>query len=261
MASSSGRHIRTALRGGIFLEEGGALNMSSKRVMRPLIAAAVAVAAGVLGLVGFSGSATAQYQYYTGCYASYSYAYSYSSNSQNQDCHNEGDADGEIDQEGNASSGDGVAGQVAGVVSAGDASVDATNRSDDVDVSTGDASGTNTAAQLVHAGVAHAHGAGSYISYGACYSYYNYASYYATNATSQSCANEGDASGEVGQSADAASGDGVGGQVIGVVTSAGGSADLVLDNESSDAEVDSGDGDFTNDSTSEVHDVNFYVGP
>jgi hypothetical protein len=235
--------------------------MSSKRVMRPLIAAAVAVAAGVLGLVGFSGPASAQL-YYTGCVSYYSnYAYSYSSNSTDQDCHNEGDADGSVDQEGSASSGDGVAGQVAGVVSAGDASVDATNRSDDVEVSTGDASGTNTAAQLVHAGVAHAHGAGSYLSYSACYSYYNYASNYATNATNQSCANEGDASGEIGQSADAASGDGVGGQVIGVVTSAGGSADLVLDNESNGAEVNSGDGDFTNDSTSEVHDVNFYVGP
>jgi hypothetical protein len=42
----------------------------------------------------------------------------------------------------------------------------------------------------------------------------------------------------------------VGGQVVGVVTSAGGSADLVLSNESTDSDVSTGDGDFTN--TSDV---------
>src|SRR5262245_62115522 len=48
-----------------------------------------------------------------------------------------GDNENSTEQSGSASSGDAVAGQVAGVVSSGDASVDATNRSEDVDVSTG----------------------------------------------------------------------------------------------------------------------------
>src|SRR5918996_1180288 len=72
----------------------------------------------------------------------------------NNNCSNSGDADSAADQSGSASSGDGVAGQVAGVVSAGDASVDATNRSDDVSVATGDANGTNDANLDVRAGIA-----------------------------------------------------------------------------------------------------------
>jgi hypothetical protein len=38
----------------------------------------------------------------------------------------------------------------------------------------------------------------------------------------------------------------VAGQVAGVVTSAGGSADLVLANTSEDSDAESGDGDFDN---------------
>jgi hypothetical protein len=48
------------------------------------------------------------------------------------------------------------------------------------------------------------------------------------------------------QLADAASGDGVSGQIIGVLTSAGGTADVVLDNESMDSDVTTGDGTFDN---------------
>src|SRR5688572_7897127 len=51
----------------------------------------------------------------------------------------EGDNDDETDQSGDAGSGDAVAGQVVGGVSSGDTSIDATNRSEDVDVDTGDA--------------------------------------------------------------------------------------------------------------------------
>jgi len=173
-------------------------------------------------------------------------------------CLNDGDADGEVEQNGSASSGDGVAGQVAGVVSAGDASVDATNRSDDVEVTTGDANGTNDANLDVRAGIGFLlpDGAGGDETQGSSCRTEGVAptgneggasdSGSANQSNGNTCVNEGDADGAIGQTADAASGDGVGGQVIGVVTSAGGSADLVLDNESSDAEVESGEGDFSN---------------
>ena len=57
----------------------------------------------------------------------------------------DGDNSSSTGQKGSASSGDAVAGQVTGVVSSGDASVDATNKSDDVKIKTGDANGTNNA--------------------------------------------------------------------------------------------------------------------
>jgi hypothetical protein len=47
-------------------------------------------------------------------------------------------------QSGNPQSGSAISGEVAGVVSGGDASVDATNRSSDVDIASGDASGANS---------------------------------------------------------------------------------------------------------------------
>jgi hypothetical protein len=57
---------------------------------------------------------------------------------------------------------------------------------------------------------------------------------------------EGDNSRDLSQDADAASGDGVAGQVAGVVSSTGGSADLVLANTSLDSSVETGDGTFAN---------------
>jgi hypothetical protein len=159
----------------------------------------------------------------------------------------EGDNDGSVDQSGTSSSGDGVAGQVAGVVSAGDASVDATNRSDDVSVTTGDAEGTNTGTLDVGSGINIGSNAG-----GGSGNNANLNSVCRRNSAGNGshCINRqiGDNDGSLDQAADAASGDGVGGQVIGVVTSAGGSADLVLDNESTDSDVTSGDGTFDNNS-------------
>jgi hypothetical protein len=61
---------------------------------------------------------------------------------------------------------------------------------------------------------------------------------------------EGDNDKSVSQSADASSGDAVGGQVAGVVTSAGGSADLVLANTSVDSDAESGESEFSNDDDS-----------
>ena len=230
----------------------------TKTMTRVLLAAAIALT----GLFGFSSTASAQTTEskpcQTGGVAESSTQDDGNSGTatqaQGDNCVNEGDAEGEVEQEGSASSGDGVAGQVAGVVSAGDASVDATNRSDDVDVATGNAEGTNTANLDVNGGLAFDEF--SVDESDPCFLDGKAES--STQSTGNSgtasqengdlCQNFGDAAGAIGQAADAASGDGVGGQVIGVVTSAGGSADLVLDNESSDADVESGSGDFTNDS-------------
>ena len=61
---------------------------------------------------------------------------------------------------------------------------------------------------------------------------------------------EGSNKRDLSQDATADSGDSVAGQVAGVVTSAGGSADLVLANTSMNSDTDSGDGRFFNTDTS-----------
>jgi hypothetical protein len=130
----------------------------------------------------------------------------------------QGDIDSETAQSGTSSSGDAVGGQVVGVVSAGDASVDATNRSEDVDVETGDTTADNSAEGF-------------------------------TGQRNEGGANneaQDDISSDVSQEATAASGDGVGGSVIGVVTSAGGSADVVAANTSEDVDIETGDADAFN---------------
>jgi hypothetical protein len=147
----------------------------------------------------------------------------------------EGDNDSETNQSGSAESGDAVAGQVAGVVSSGDTSVDATNHSEDVDITTGDADGDNSAATFV--GLT----AGSDTAVIA-----DILSGEARNVQ------EGDNSGEITQAAEASSGDGVGGSVIGVVTSAGGSADVVAANTSEDVDLETGDAEADNDAAAFV---------
>jgi hypothetical protein len=147
------------------------------------------------------------------------------------------EGDNKIDamQSATSTSGDGVGGQVLGVVSAGAASVDATNKSDSVDISSGDSRAEN-----------------------------NFASFDGLNdasSTSISTADllnragvnnlqEGDNGRNLQQTASATSGDAVAGEVAGVVTSAGGSADLVLANTSSNSDTNSGDGRFENNDTS-----------
>jgi hypothetical protein len=147
----------------------------------------------------------------------------------------EGDNDNETDQSGASESGDAVAGQVAGVVSSGDTSVDATNRSEDVEVESGEASGTNSAASFT--GLT----AGS-------------DTFVAADIFNGAASNvqEGDNDTSINQDASAATGDGVGGQVIGVVTSAGGSADVVAANTSEDVEITTGDSEAFNDAATFV---------
>ena len=149
-----------------------------------------------------------------------------------------GDNENETEQSGSASSGDAVAGQVAGVVSSGDASVDATNRSEDVDVETGDATGSNDAASFV--GLT-----------GGTTTALNAAD---DNILNGNAANVqlGDNSYDLAQDATATTGDGVGGQVIGVVTSAGGSADVVAANTSEGVDIETGDADANNDAAAFV---------
>src|SRR5687767_4586966 len=128
----------------------------------------------------------------------------------NEDATNvqEGDNDSSAEQEGDSSSGDAVAGSVVGVVSSGDASVDATNRSEDVDVETGDASGENSSSSFtgLTAGSETVVGDGG----GDGFFAEDILNFGAVNVQ------EGDNETDLSQSADVSSGDGVGGQVIGV---------------------------------------------
>jgi len=144
----------------------------------------------------------------------------------------EGDNETGTEQSGDAASGDAVGGQVTGVVSGGDTSVDATNRSEDVDIETGDADAFNDSNTFTGLApeVAFSTVSASDID----------------NVTADNV-QEGDNETEIAQSADAASGDGVGGQVIGVVTSAGGSADIVAANTSEDVDIETGDAFAEND--------------
>jgi hypothetical protein len=167
----------------------------------------------------------------------------------------EGDNDTGTDQGGESGSGDAIAGQVTGSVGAGDTSVDATNHTDEASVESGDVSGDNSAAQYTgHNGLVDpvvlvtdiATGPGLNVQ-------------------------EGDNESEIVQASTAASGDGVGGQVIGVVTAAGGSADIVAANTSEDVDIATGDADVENDaaafvghndlSTASVTAVDIVAGP
>jgi hypothetical protein len=143
-----------------------------------------------------------------------------------------------------ASTGDGVAGQVIGDVSGGASSIDARNTSDNVDVTTGDARTDNAASAFdglnaSSASVVVAPGAAD-IS-GTCQT--------PSPTPLPSCGNvqDGDNTTTANQSASATTGDGVGGQVIGAVTSAGGSASIVAANTSTDSDITTGDAHATND--------------
>ncbi len=142
----------------------------------------------------------------------------------------EGDNDVDAEQDADAKSGDTVGGQVIGGVSSGTLSVDATNRSEDVEVESGDATADNNFAAFV--GLS----AGSETAIDA-------ADIFNSGATN---VQEGDNDADVSQDSDAATGDAVGGQVFGAVSS--GAADVVLANTSEDADATSGDSDQSSDS-------------
>jgi len=147
----------------------------------------------------------------------------------------EGDNKLNADQTATSATGDGVGGQVLGVVSAGAASVDATNKSDKVDISTGDARSSNDFAAFVGLNFA---------------TDTDVASADLLNGGPAANVQEGNNKKSLSQDATATSGDSVAGQVAGVVTSAGGSADLVLANTSTNSDADTGDGRENNSSSS-----------
>lgn len=146
----------------------------------------------------------------------------------------EGDNEAKVVQESTSLSGDVIGGQVIGVVSAGNTTVNATNRSQDVDVRSGDATSTNSLSVFV--GLATANGI----------------TIDDIDGTIAVNLQEGDNTLSVNQVAESSTGDAVGGQVIGVVTAAGGSADITMHNETVDADVLTGDAFSTNEGSSFV---------
>ena len=149
----------------------------------------------------------------------------------------EGDNRSTTTQSGEGSSGDAVAGQIAGVVSAGNASVDATNATDKSDASSGDARGNNFSSHQV--GQTAVVPCGGFTADLPCS---------ADLLTTDPIQNvqEGDNKTQTDQSATTLSGDAVAGEVIGVVTSSGGSADLVLANGTTQSDAETGDARFEN---------------
>lgn len=148
-------------------------------------------------------------------------------------CTNQQDGDNEAstEQSGEARSGDAVGGQVVGAVSSGDTSIDAKNRSEDVEIETGAAEASNEASQFIGLNFA-----GDELNVGE-------ADAEADDVVNQQ---EGDNEANLTQAATASSGDGVAGQIIGAVTSAGGSADIVADNATRDASVETGSAEAEN---------------
>lgn len=135
----------------------------------------------------------------------------------------EGDNSFDADQSVDATSGDGVGGQVLGAVSAGDTTIDASNQTLDADVVTGDADGTNDAAVFT----------GLLVASTTQISPADFESSTGVNLQ------EGDNLSQLRQTADASSGDAVVGQVAGVVNP-GGTTDATFLNVSEDVEVESG---------------------
>jgi hypothetical protein len=139
----------------------------------------------------------------------------------------EGDNTFNSNQSVTVKSGDVVGGQVIGAVSAGNLTINATNSSTNEDLSSGDARGSNDVSSFT--GLLSA----SSTNIGSAADVLNRAS--ATNVQ------EGDNRATANQSQNVASGDVVGGQVVGAVTSSGGSADVTLANTSANSDVGSGD--------------------
>src|SRR5581483_5047851 len=126
----------------------------------------------------------------------------------------------------NVKSGDVVGGQVIGAVSAGNLTINATNSSTNEDLSSGDARGSNDNAAFVGLLAA---------------SSTNIGAADLLNNSSATNVQEGNNKANSDQTQNVATGDVVGGQVLGAVTSAGGSADVTLANTSSNSDASSGD--------------------
>ena len=134
----------------------------------------------------------------------------------------DGDNRTSTSQSGSDTSGTANAGQITGTVSSGSTSVNATNSTDHSDITSGDARSANTAD-----------------------------SFTGLDASTSTAVNlqRGDNETNISQDATTASGNVSDGQIIGVVTSFGGTADVVAANTSSFNDVESGRAKSTNDAT------------
>lgn len=142
----------------------------------------------------------------------------------------EGDNQADFDQSVDVSSGEGVAGQVIGaVVQDGTTDIAASNRSEDVDIETGDADGSNDLSAFV--GLNKTTSTVTLVA--------DFETVTAVNAQ------EGDNTFDADQSVEAVSGDGVGGQVLAAVS--GGDTTIDASNASLDVDIRTGDADGTND--------------
>ena len=126
-------------------------------------------------------------------------------------------------QRGEDASGDAVGGQVAGVVAQGRTSVDARNTSRNSSIESGEAFGENTSRSVTGLNAA-----------------------VPDPGVSVTNAQDGNNRTSVSQTADASSGDGISGQVIGAVTGPSGSVSIVARNLSEDDDIETGDALFFN---------------
>jgi hypothetical protein len=162
----------------------------------------------------------------------------------------EGDISSDTSQEGSAESGDAVGGQVVGVVSAGNTRVDATNRSEDVDVRSGDADAENCAAAaagLVAADDFEVEGCEDAPDPGPGEECGQFLLLVLVGCGPPELSQEGEIERSSAQAALAGTGDAVGGQIIGVVTGSGGTTDVSVANTSLGIDAESGDATFRND--------------
>src|SRR5205085_1194614 len=149
-------------------------------------------------------------------------------------------------QRASTTTGDGVAGEVTGAVTSagGSASIVAANRSVDSSVETGDGHATND--QEAFVGLNRTFSGD--VSLGAA----DFTDSCRSAGTGCNAAQDGDDLATMSQNASASTGDGVAGEVIGAVTSAGGSASIVAANHSTNSDVETGDGNASNDLTAFV---------
>ena len=143
-------------------------------------------------------------------------------------------------QSGKGKTGSAVGGQVSGVVSGGRASVDARNTSKDSSVTSGEVRGSNSAS--------------SYVGLNDTEGTTTVASDVTTSCNSGGCDNiqDGNNRYNLTQTLAAVSGDGVGGQVIGLVGASPAEPSIVASNNSDGVDVATGDARGTNDSSAFV---------
>ncbi len=152
--------------------------------------------------------------------------------SRNADNVQEGDNSNDTDQGGEASSGDAVSGQVVGVVSSGNASVDGTSSTENSDASSGDAYAGNDSHSFT--------GLSTKVGCGATSDCFG-ADVFSTAANN---VQQGDNDTSLVQFSTVTTGDAIAGSVAGIVS--GGNASARLGNGTADSDVSTGDAEMEN---------------